>query len=94
MTFPKLFKACGFILLTIAILMFVLPGCTPRPSPEQLSKLDETTRAAEDAERKLNELRSERAALESTLEEKNAELRRRQEEQEAIKAKLAEEEAK
>ncbi len=63
-------------------------GCTKRPSEEELAKLEETRAAADAAERKLSELRSERMQLESLLQEKQAELRRHEEERDELKVKM------
>lgn len=64
-------------------------GCTKRPSEEELAKLDQARAAAESAEKKLAELRSERMELERVLSEKQAELGLHQEEIEDLKQKMA-----
>ncbi|MFH1759985.1 MAG: hypothetical protein ABIA63_02685 [bacterium] len=91
MNFPRYLKTGLTVIVVTFMLLFVFSGCTPRPSPEQLTKLEETRKAAAEAEQKLSELKGERTQLEDTLNEKKSELKKRQEEQEAIKAKLAEE---
>lgn len=63
-------------------------GCTKKPSPEELNKLTEARMAAEAAEKKLAELRAERVQLEAQLETKKTELKKAEEERDAIKAKL------
>lgn len=65
-------------------------GCTKRPSEEELAKLDQATAAAEAAERKLAELRSERMALEQQLESKKQELGQHEAERDDLKQKMEE----
>jgi hypothetical protein len=62
-------------------------GCTKKPGKDELSKLDESKSAAESAERKLGELKQERARLESDLQEKQSELKKNEEERDNIKQK-------
>ncbi len=81
-------KKC--LILVLGGLLFLGVGCTKRPSQEELNKLNEARMAAESAEKKLSELRAERAQLESTLEAKKEELMKDEEERDAIKAKLGE----
>jgi septal ring factor EnvC (AmiA/AmiB activator) len=78
------------LVLITGFLMYAGTGCTKRPSEEELNKLNEARIAAEAAEKKLAELRAERAQLESTLEAKKEELRKAEEERDAIKEKLGE----
>ena len=66
----------------------VLGGCTKRPSQEELAKLDEARMAAEGAEKKLAELKSERTQLEQALQEKQAELAKQEEELNDLKQKM------
>ena len=75
----------GLVALTTAL---SFQGCTKRPSPDELTRLDEARTAAESAERKLSELRSERVQLEKVLEEKQAELKKHEEERDDLKAKM------
>jgi len=65
-----------------------LGGCTKRPSEEELAKLEEARAAAESAERKLAELRSERMQLEQTLEQKKQELSEHEAERDDLKQKM------
>ena len=78
------------LLLMLGVVFWLGSGCTKRPSEDELNKLNEARLAAESAEQKLSELRAERAQLESTLEAKKEELRKAEEERDAIKAKLGE----
>jgi septal ring factor EnvC (AmiA/AmiB activator) len=54
----------------------VFVGCTKKPDSEDLAKLEEAKAAAESAERKLTELRSERMALEAQVQAKEMELQK------------------
>jgi septal ring factor EnvC (AmiA/AmiB activator) len=63
-------------------------GCTKRPSEEELAKLDQATQAAEAAERKLAELRTERMALEQQLEAKKQELGQHEAERDDLQQKM------
>jgi len=72
-----------------AVLLLSLPtACTKKPSSDELSKLEEARQAAESAEKKLAELKTERMALEQELEKKKEELRQAQEERDQAKQKL------
>ncbi|OGJ93420.1 MAG: hypothetical protein A2487_16900 [Candidatus Raymondbacteria bacterium RifOxyC12_full_50_8] len=77
-------------MLSIGLVLFCASGCTKKPSPEEMNKLTEARASAESAEKKLAELRAERAQLEATLDAKKEELRKTEEERDAIKAKLGE----
>jgi len=79
-----------FRLLVMGAMMaaLVLGGCTKRPSQEELAKLDEARMAAESAEKKLAELKSERTQLEQALQEKQAELAKQEEELNDLKQKM------
>lgn len=63
-------------------------GCTKRPSEEELAKLEQARAAAESAERKLAELRSERMQLEQTLEQKKSELQAHEEERDYLREEM------
>jgi len=63
-------------------------GCTKKPSEEELAKLEEAKAAAESAERKLAELRSERMDLESQLQAKESELQNHEAERDELKEKM------
>jgi DNA repair exonuclease SbcCD ATPase subunit len=62
-------------------------GCFMRPGKDELSKLDESKKAAESAEKKLSELKQERMRLESDLQQKQAELKKSEDERDNIKQK-------
>ena len=68
-------------------------GCTKRPSEEELAKLEQARAAAESAERKLAELRSERMQLEQTLEQKKQELGQHEMERDELREKMNQREA-
>ena len=78
------------VVLVALVGSLFLTGCTKRPSKEELSALDEACAAAKAAEQRLEELRSERMALEGELETKKGELRELEEQRDAIRAKLEE----
>lgn len=61
------------VTLVAAILGACSAGCSKKPSQEAVAKLDQATAAAEAAERKLSDLRTERQALEQQLEGKKQE---------------------
>jgi hypothetical protein len=63
----KFLKLCGVALLSGLLLTSGFIGCTPKPSNEEVGKLDEARAAAESAERKLSDLRMERMKLEQEL---------------------------
>jgi septal ring factor EnvC (AmiA/AmiB activator) len=64
-------------------------GCTKRPNEDELAKLEQARSAAESAERKLADLRSERTQLEKTLEQKQQELSQHEAERDELKQKMA-----
>lgn len=70
------------------VCMCGMVGCTPKPSQEELQRLEEARSAAESAERKLAELRQERMNLESQLSQKEAELREHEAERDDLKEKM------
>jgi len=57
-----------------------MTGCTKKPSTEDVSKLDDARTAAEDAEKKLGELRQERMKLEQDLQDQQTELQKNEQE--------------
>lgn len=63
----KFLKISGIALISTLLLSSGFVGCTPKPSSEESSKLDEAKAAAESAERKLSDLRMERIKLEQEL---------------------------
>ena len=76
----------GISLLMICGAMLISGGCTKKPSQEELTRLEESKAAAEAAEKKLSELRSERQGLESTLDGKKQELQKLETEKETLKS--------
>lgn len=85
-------KVNGLLKITlIAVAVGALSiGCTKRPSEEDLAKLEQSTAAADAAERKLAELRNERMALEQQLEGKKQELGQHEAERDDLKQKMDE----
>ena len=83
----------AFLVIKLVVIAAILScgslgaGCTKKPGKDELSKLDESKNAAESAERKLGELKQERARLESDLQEKQNELKKNEEERDNIKPK-------
>ena len=75
-----------FLLLSTVIICagLLTSGCTRKPSPDEINKLQEQRSAAESAEKKLSELRDERAKLEAQLEAKKTELKKAEEERDAV----------
>jgi septal ring factor EnvC (AmiA/AmiB activator) len=84
-------RAILVIKLVVIAAILVCSGlgvsCTKKPGKDELSKLDESKNAAESAERKLGELKQERARLESDLQEKQSELKKNEDERDNIKQK-------
>ncbi len=72
----------GWVSLLAGAIILTIPfsGCTPKPSSEEMGKLEEARAAAESAERKLSELRKERMRLEQELENAKAKEKDEQEE--------------
>jgi len=63
-------------------------GYTKHPSPEELSQLDGARMAADAAEKKLEEKKSEKVQLEAELAQKKAELEALKEKRDAVKSKV------
>jgi septal ring factor EnvC (AmiA/AmiB activator) len=79
-----------FVLATAVTLAVTLnlAGCTKKPSQDELSKLEQARSAAESAEKKLSELRTERQQLEQQLEAKKGDLKGAETERNQVKAKM------
>jgi len=82
----SLLARCAVAALCIAVAGMSV-GCVKKPNKDELSKLDEAKSAAESAEKKLTELKQERTRLESDLQEKQAELKKAEDERDAVKQK-------
>jgi septal ring factor EnvC (AmiA/AmiB activator) len=82
----SLLTRCAVAALCIAV-AGMSAGCVKKPNKDELSKLDEAKSAAESAEKKLTELKQERTRLESDLQEKQAELKKAEDERDAVKQK-------
>jgi Skp family chaperone for outer membrane proteins len=70
----RLFKYSRVFLICAFVISSGLIGCSPKPSNEDIGKLEQARVAAESAEKKLHELRQERMQLESELQGKQGEL--------------------
>jgi cell division protein FtsB len=81
-------KDISILVLCAIMALFMIGGCTKKPSPQELNKLTEQRMAAEAAEKKLDELKAERIQLEAQLEAKKEELNKIEAERDAIKGKL------
>ena len=87
-------KISRYMLLGSFVVLVGMTGCTKKPTQEELTKLEEAREAAESAEKKLAELRSERMALEETLGQKESELSEHEAERDDLKQKMEERNAK
>ena len=67
---------------------FTLSGCTRHPNEEQLNTLEETKKAALNAEDELAKNQQEKTDLENELAEQKQELEKAKSEKDAVKAKL------
>ncbi len=86
MTISSIVKIC--CVASMVALCGMNTGCTKRPSKDELSKLDEAKSAADGAEKKLAELKQERMRLDAELQQKQADLKKSEEERDDIKKKL------
>ncbi|MCD6169978.1 MAG: hypothetical protein J7J76_05450 [Candidatus Latescibacteria bacterium] len=64
----------------------LLAGCTKHPSPQELTRLEEASHAAEAAEKTLQQKKEEKAALEAELSAKKARLKKLEAKRDAVKA--------
>ena len=79
------------LILTLTALFLaglLAPGWSRKPNKEEMAKLQEQTKAAEVAEKKLADLRAQKADLESQLETKKQELKKSEDDLNAVKAKV------
>jgi hypothetical protein len=83
----KCFKIVYIIAAASILAAGTMSGCTKKPSQDELSKLDEAKAAAENAEKKLYELKQERMRLESDLQQKQGDLRKSEDERNTVKQK-------
>ncbi len=75
--------------LVLAVSIFSLPllgGCTKHPSPQELTRLEEAAKAAEAAEKTLQQKKEEKAALEAELSAKKTQLKKLEAKRDAVKA--------
>jgi outer membrane murein-binding lipoprotein Lpp len=77
-----------YLILGSFVAALAMGGCTKKPNEEELAKLEEARAAAESAERKLDELKRERMALESQVQAKEDELRNHEAERDDLKQKM------
>jgi multidrug resistance efflux pump len=80
----------SFLLIGSFLTMAAMTGCTKKLNKEELTKVDEAKTAAENAEKKLSELRQERMQLENTLQQKQSDLHQNEAERDDIKEKTEE----
>ena len=84
----KVMRRVGsFLLIGSFLAMAAVTGCTKKMNKEELTKVDEAKTAAESAEKKLTELRQERMQLETTLQQKQNDLRQNEGERDDVKKK-------
>lgn len=81
-------KVMRYLMVGAFVAACTLPGCTKRPTEDELTKLQEARAAAESAEQKLADLRRERMALEEQLSQKESELREHEAERDDLKEKM------
>lgn len=85
-------KQARFFLRLIAVASLIatlgINGCTKKPNQEEMGKLEQARTAAESAEKKFSELKSERVQLEQTLEQKKQDLKQNEDERDDLKAKM------
>ncbi len=84
----KTLKAGWILAVAMLLLVAFAVGCAKHPSPEQLSKLEETKQAAVAAEDQLKAKDAEKASLERELAAKQQELARCQEEKKVVAQRL------
>ena len=77
-----------FGLLTILALCAMFGDCTKRPSPEQLSALEEAKAAANAAEREVASLENELSELKGDLQREKEALAENESDRELIKSNL------
>ncbi len=84
----KTFRLSRWLGIGLVGLALMAQGCTRHPSQDDVSRLEENRAAAESAEKKLGELKTERAQLETTLQDKQAELAKNEQERDELKSKM------
>ena len=68
------------VLLTFAVALLTVGGCTKYASQDDLNNLDEAKKAAVSAERELEGVKAQRADLEKQVQVKEAELKKKEDE--------------
>jgi hypothetical protein len=76
-----------FLFIGTFFAMAAVTGCTKKPSQDELTKVEEAKTAAESAEKKLSELRTERVQLETSLQQKQTDLHQNEAERDDMKKK-------
>ena len=79
----------GTVVLTAALSLSLVVGCSRGPSQKELAALDEKQQAAESAEQMVAKKQAEKARLERKLSEKKAEKKARAEEKAGTEENLA-----
>ena len=79
-------KACIIVAGTMAFSCLLMVGCSPKPSTQDISKLQDQQSSTESVEKKLAEARQERIRLEQELQAKKVQL---QESKQELKAQSA-----
>jgi outer membrane murein-binding lipoprotein Lpp len=82
-------RLCSLGLTAAALSLTLVVGCARGPSQEEMSLLEEKRVAAEAAEKKVTELKAEKARLERKIAEKKAQKQALQEKKEAVEAAVA-----
>lgn len=82
-------KLSIFVLAFSVLSLPLLSGCTKHPSPQELTRLEEASQAAETAEETLQQKKEEKAALEAELSAKKAQLKKLEAKREAVKENAA-----
>ncbi len=84
----KTLKAGWILAVAMLLLVAFAVGCAKHPSPEQLSKLEETKQTAKATKKHMKAKDAEKASLERELAAKQQELARCQEEKKVVAQRL------
>jgi len=83
----KTVRLITLIFVSFSLLLLpLITGCSKKPSPDELSKLEEAKMAAMAAEKELEAKKAERADLEQELEKKQKELNDLKADRDEVKA--------
>jgi|APSaa5957512622_1039677.scaffolds.fasta_scaffold60038_2 hypothetical protein len=86
---PLIRRLSSLCLTVVALSLPLVVGCAGGPSQEELSLLEEKRMTAEAAEKKVVELKAEKARLERMIAEKKADKQALQEKLEAVSTAVA-----